>query len=62
MEKNLDVDNDEIYKRAKSQCEIICIVDYTKITKSDRFYNFEIWTIHYSPIHTFVIFVYPKKY
>jgi hypothetical protein len=29
-------DNDEIYKRVKSQCEILCIVDYIKMTKSDR--------------------------
>jgi hypothetical protein len=32
-----DEDNDEIYKRAKSQCEILCIVDYTKMIKSDKF-------------------------
>ena len=44
----LDVDNDEIYKRAKSQYEILCIVDYTKMKKSGKFYSFEMCTIHYS--------------
>jgi hypothetical protein len=52
-----NVDNDEIYKRVKSQYEILCILDYIKIKKSDRFYRFELCTIHYSKIHTFVIFV-----
>jgi hypothetical protein len=58
--KILDVDNDELYKHAKSQCKIVFIVDYIKITKSGKFYSFKICTIHYSQIYTFVIFVYPK--
>jgi hypothetical protein len=39
LKKILDIDNNEIYKCAKSQYEILCIVDYTKITKFDRFYK-----------------------
>jgi hypothetical protein len=50
----MDVNNDEIHKHAKSQCETFCIVDYIKMTKYDRLYSFEMYS------HTFVIFVYPK--
>jgi hypothetical protein len=46
-------------RRENSQCKIICILSYTKITKSDKLYSFEIWTIHYCQIHIFIIFVYP---
>jgi hypothetical protein len=46
-----------MYKCAKSQCEILSIVDYTKMTKSDRFYSFEMCIIHYSQIHIFIIFL-----
>jgi hypothetical protein len=56
-EKILNVGNDEIYKRAKSQCKILCVIDYTKMTKSNRFYSFQMCTIHYYQIHTFVISV-----
>jgi hypothetical protein len=52
LKKILDIDNDEIYKRAKCQCEILCIVDNTKMTKSN--------TIHYSQMHAFIIFVQHK--
>jgi hypothetical protein len=53
----LDVDNDKIYQPEKFQCEILWIVDYTKMIKFVRFYSFEMCTTPYSRIHTFVIFV-----
>jgi hypothetical protein len=53
----MDIDNDEIYKRVISQCEILCMEDYTKITKSNRFYSFKMCTNDYSQIHAFATFV-----
>jgi hypothetical protein len=32
MQKNPRCTNDEIYKHAKSQCEMLCILGYTKLT------------------------------
>jgi hypothetical protein len=40
-EKILDVANDVCYEHAKSQCEILCILGYRKMTKSGKFCSFE---------------------
>jgi hypothetical protein len=32
---------------AKSQCKPICIIGYTKLTKSDKISSLEMCTIHY---------------
>jgi hypothetical protein len=39
-------------KSAKFQCKVICILSYTKMTKSDEFYSFEMSTIHYAQIYS----------
>jgi hypothetical protein len=31
----------------KSQSKLICILAYTKWTKTEKFYSIQIWTIHY---------------
>jgi hypothetical protein len=38
-------DPDVFYKNARFQFEILGILDYTKITKPDKFYSFEMCTI-----------------
>jgi hypothetical protein len=58
LKKKLDVANDVCYKHAKCQCEIHCILGYTKMIKCEKFYNFEMCTIHYTQIYASVIFVY----
>jgi hypothetical protein len=37
--------NDISYKHAKSQYKILCIVVYTKVTKSDEFADFKIYIL-----------------
>jgi hypothetical protein len=62
--KNLDVDDDRIYQRAKFELEIPNILDYTKITNSDRLWDFK--NLHRSllPMSEFVIysFLHSSKY
>jgi hypothetical protein len=51
----LNVGNDVTHKHAKSDYEILCIVDYTKInTKSEKNYRFE--NVH-TQISMFFIFM-----
>jgi hypothetical protein len=45
MKINLNIVNDVINKYAKIDYEILCIVGYTKITKSDKIYRFEIYIL-----------------
>jgi hypothetical protein len=40
LTKNLDVDNDGIYQSVKFELEMLHILGYTKMTKSDRFWGF----------------------
>jgi hypothetical protein len=54
MEKIPDIFNNVTYKHANIQFEIICIVGYTKMTKSDKIWRFE--NIH-TQIDILVIFM-----
>jgi hypothetical protein len=45
MKINQDIVNDVIYKYAKFYYEILCIVGYTKITKSGKIYIFEVYIL-----------------
>jgi hypothetical protein len=54
MKINPYIINKVTYKHANFYVEILCIVDYIKIIKSDKIWRFE--TID-TQVHTFVIFV-----
>jgi hypothetical protein len=45
MNINLDIVNDVTYKYAKFYYKILCIMGYTKVTKSDKIYRFEIYIL-----------------
>jgi hypothetical protein len=45
MKINLGIVNDVTYKHAKFYYEILCIVSYTKITKSGKICRFEIYIL-----------------
>jgi hypothetical protein len=54
MKINLNIVNDVTYKHVKFWCKILCIMVYTKITKSEIICRFE----KYIPqIYMFVFFV-----
>jgi hypothetical protein len=44
---NLDIVNDVNYNHAKNYYEILFIVGYTKITKSDKIYRLEIYILRF---------------
>jgi hypothetical protein len=44
MKINQGIVNDVIYKYAKFHYEILCIMGYTKIKKSDKICTFEIYS------------------
>jgi hypothetical protein len=44
----LDIVNYISYKHAKSQCDILFIMGYTKMTKSDIFWRFENMILRYT--------------
>jgi hypothetical protein len=43
----LEPTNDECYNGVKSQYKLISILGYTKLTKSEKFYNTKMCTIRY---------------
>jgi hypothetical protein len=45
MKINEDIVNDVIYKYAKFYYKILCIVGYTKITKSSKIYRFKVYIL-----------------
>jgi hypothetical protein len=54
MKINQDKLNDFIYKYANFYYEILCIVGYTKITKSDKIYRFEVYILRSRRLPFFV--------
>jgi hypothetical protein len=51
----MEIFNDVAYNHAKIQCEILCIVGYIKMIKSDKIWGFK--NMH-TRIHMFVSLVY----
>jgi hypothetical protein len=58
MKINLDIVNDVIYKYANIDYEILCIMGYTKITKSDKTYRFKIYIL----LSRYLLFLCSSKY
>jgi hypothetical protein len=58
--KNLDVDHYEIYKCAKNKFETLRLLASVKKTNQPKIQNLNLYTVHYTQIHAFVIFTETK--